>query len=288
MNEIEITSDNIDSRLDKFLFRMYPGVSKGLIYRLIRQKHIRVNNKRSKEGYLLQLGDLIKVPKINEVTLGTNMVLDIHVMFEDDDFIVINKSRNMAVQPGTGEKKDISTFLSQKYSERIYPLHRLDKMTSGCLIYAKKYQIARSMAQLFKDKKVSKIYRAISFGKWPFKKNKYRIDQPLLIQSDNVQKVHGAITDLKLLKQTDKYCYLELMPVTGRKHQLRRHLQEHHLPIVGDDKYGNFKLNKEKKHECLLLHAHIVEFYHPVTNEKLIFKSPVPKDMDEFLRLFFN
>ena len=253
-----VDDDYNDSRLDKWFKNKVINLPHSLLEKILRQNKIKVNKKKTKSSYRLQTGDLIEIydiskfkpvdkkekikylPKKKEI--GT---YDDYVIEDNENFIVINKPTGIPVQSGTKSFKNIIDILKNtRYFENSKPfiVHRLDKETSGVLIIAKNRKYAQLFTSLFRIRKIHKTYLAIVYGKVEKSKNVMKDD--LIYYENNKKIVQKAISNLKIIKSNDGYSYLELNPITGRKHQLRKQLLKIGCPIIGDDKYF---LNDRKK-----------------------------------------
>ena len=207
---------------------------------------------------------------------------DKYVIEDNKNFIVINKPTGIPVQSGTRSLKNIIDILKNtKYFENSKPfiVHRLDKETSGILIIAKNRKFAQLFTSLFRIRKIHKTYLAIVYGKVN-KSVKTMRDNLIYFENDkkNTQK---AISNLKIIRSNENYSFLELNPITGRKHQLRRQLLNIGSPIVGDDKY--FLNNRKRiKVKNLLLHAHKIKFM--INNVQYNFKAGYDSKFEDFLK----
>ncbi|MCF6767693.1 RluA family pseudouridine synthase [Thiotrichales bacterium 19S11-10] len=274
-------------RIDNFLLGYFHyKAPKSLIYRLIRKGVIRVNKKRIKPDYKLQIDDVVKIPHIDinesekkQISQESSQFLENCILFEDEHFIAINKPSGLAVHGGSGIHAGLIERLRsiRPKEKRLELVHRLDKATSGVILIAKKHQILTYFHQLLIDKKIKKIYHAIVHGSWPKKINK--VDQPLLkyktASGEHLVKISQdgkpSVTTVNILRNFPGATLVEARPLTGRTHQLRVHLKSLDHPIVGDDKYGSRTRDKmlSLKANRLFLHANQLEFIHPVTNESL-------------------
>lgn len=174
----------------------------------------------------------------------------LQILFENDEIRVINKPQGLAVQGGKDVKTSVDTELALQTGEKIYPVHRLDKETCGILVTAKNPKAATKWTNLIGSKQVKKQYHALCFGK--FEKTSGKFD--LSVNEKGIEK--EALTYYKVLSCSeqisfpenpeDKFCFslVELTLETGRMHQIRKHLAQNKTPILADDKYGDFKLNK--------------------------------------------
>ncbi len=293
-----VDDDFNDSRLDKWFKNKVINLPHSLLEKLLRQNKIKVNKKKTKSSYRLQTGDLIEIydiskfkpvdkkekikylPKKKEI--GT---YDDYVIEDNENFIVINKPTGIPVQSGTKSFKNIIDILKNtRYFENSKPfiVHRLDKETSGVLIIAKNRKYAQLFTSLFRIRKIHKTYLAIVYGKVEKSKNVMKDD--LIYYENNKKIVQKAISNLKIIKSKDGYSYLELNPITGRKHQLRKQLLNIGCPIIGDDKYF---LNDRKrlKIKNLMLHAYKIKFM--INNIQYNFKAQYNVLFEDFLKKNF-
>ncbi|GMO46765.1 MAG: hypothetical protein Ta2B_28470 [Termitinemataceae bacterium] len=213
----------------------------------------------------------------------------IEILYEDDSCLVFDKPYGLAVQGGQNIKQSLDSIMSAEYqtlglSERPLLVHRLDKDTSGVLLLAKTPQYAAYYSKIIFQKETQKIYRAICLATHCGSlKNDGEISS--VIEINGVKK--NAQTYYKVLKTTTDFSLLELRLGTGRMHQIRRHLAANKSPIIGDDKYGDFKLNRKLRKECgvkrLMLHAYRLAFNNPF-DVFVDICSPLPPDFDLFCR----
>ena len=293
-----VDDDYNDSRLDKWFKNKVINLPHSLLEKILRQNKIKVNKKKTKSSYRLQTGDLIEIydiskfkpvdkkekikylPKKKEIG-----AYDDYVIEDNENFIVINKPNGIPVQSGTKSFKNIIDILKNtRYFENSKPfiVHRLDKETSGLLIIAKNRKYAQLFTSLFRIRKIHKTYLAIVYGK--VEKSKKVMKDDLIYYENNKKIVQKAISNLKIIKSNDGYSYLELNPITGRKHQLRKQLLNIGCPIIGDDKYF---LNDRKriKIKNLMLHAYKIKFM--INNIQYNFKAKYNNIFEEFLKKNF-
>ena len=290
-----VDDDYTDSRLDKWFKNKIINLPHSLIEKILRQNKIKVNKKKTKSSYRLQKGDLIEIydisklkpinrkekikylPKKKEIGTYNDYVIE-----DNENFIVINKPTGIPVQSGTKSLKNIIDILkNSKYFENSKPfiVHRLDKETSGVLIIAKNRRYAQLFTSLFRIRKIHKTYLAIVYGK--VDKSIKVMKDDLVYYENNKQISQKAISNLKIINSNEGYSYLELNPITGRKHQLRKQLLKIGCPIVGDDKYF---LNDRKriKIKNLMLHASKIKFM--INNIQYNFKAKYNKLFEDFLK----
>ncbi|MDC0447392.1 RluA family pseudouridine synthase [Pelagibacteraceae bacterium] len=299
MPKFFIVDDNYhDARLDKWFVQKVISLPHSLVEKIIRLNKIKVNKKKTKSSYRLQNGDLIEIydiskfkptnkeikvkykPKKNEISKYDDYVIE-----DNENFIVVNKPKGLPVQSGTKSFKNLIDILKNtRYFENITPyiVHRIDKDTSGILIVAKNRKYAQLFTSLFRIRKIHKTYLAIVYGKVDKTIKTMRDD---LVYFENNKRVsQKAISNLKIIKSNEGYSYIELNPITGRKHQLRKQLLNIGNPIIGDDKYF---LNDRKrlKIKDLMLHAHKIKFM--INNIQYNFKAKYNKNFEDFLKKNF-
>ncbi|RPG94277.1 MAG: RluA family pseudouridine synthase [Candidatus Pelagibacter sp. TMED263] len=296
-----VEKDYQDSRFDKWFKKKILDIPQSLIEKIIRLNKVKINKKKTKSSYRVQSGDIVEVYDISKFKVidrprvvkykPTKKEVDTYnenILENNDNFIVINKPAGIAVQSGTKSFRNIIDVLKEsKYFENYKPyiVHRLDKDTSGVLIIAKTREYAQLFTSLFRIRKIHKTYIALTYGKI-LKSNSTLKDD--LITYDNGKKIiQKAISHLKILKTSENYSYVELNPITGRKHQLRKQLYNIGNPIVGDEKYFiNKKFNKKNKGtKKLMLHAYKIKFM--IKNVQYNFKAKYGKDFEEFLKKEF-
>ena len=290
-----VEDDYNDSRLDKWFKNKIINLPHSLLEKILRQNKVKVNKKKTKSSYRLQKGDLIEIYDISKLKpvdkkekikylpkkkeIGT---YDDYIIEDNENFIVINKPTGIPVQSGTKSFKNIIDILkNSKYFENSKPfiVHRLDKETSGVLIIAKNRKYAQLFTSLFRIRKIHKTYLAIVYGKVD-KSIKVMKDE-LIYYEKNKKITQKALSNLKIIKSNEGYSYLELNPITGRKHQLRKQLLNIGCPIIGDDKYF---LNDRKriKIKNLMLHAYKIKFM--INNIQYNFKAKYNNLFEDFLK----
>ena len=296
-----VEKDYQNTRFDKWFKAKIINLPQSLIEKIIRLNKVKINRKRVKSSYRVKCGDIVEVydiskfkenyrPKISKYKPSKKEVniYDDFIIENNENFIIINKPAGIAVQSGTKSFKNIIDILKDsKYfvNHKPYIVHRLDKETSGILIVAKSREYAQLFTSLFRIRKIHKTYVALTYGK--VSKLKTILKDDLVLYENNRKIIQKAISYLKVLKSSDSYSYVELNPITGRKHQLRKQLYNIGNPIVGDDKYFiNRKVNKKKiKSKNLMLHAYKIKFM--INSIQYSFKARYNKDFEEFLKKQF-
>ena len=296
-----VEKDFQNTRFDKWFKSKVINLPQSLIEKIVRLNKVKINKKKTTSSYRVQLGDIVEVYDISKFKIIDRPkvlkykpsrkevdVYDDYILENNENFIVINKPAGIPVQSGTKSFRNIIDILKNtKYfkDHKPYIVHRLDKETSGILIVAKTREYAQLFTSLFRIRKIHKTYIALTYGRIKNVKDTLKDD---LVSYDNDKKItQKAISHLKVLRSSDDYSYVELNPITGRKHQLRKQLYNIGNPIVGDDKYFiNRKVNKKKiKSKNLMLHAYKIKFM--INSIQYSFKARYNKDFEEFLKKQF-
>lgn len=235
----------------------------------IDSKLVLVNKKRVWiKKHLVNEGDFIEILSLNNTL---KLPKKIPIVWQDSYYIIINKPPGLITNAA---KNSIEESLRiQEGNLSIVAVHRLDKETSGCLIFAKSSKNKNKAIPLFKEKKIIKIYRAITIGKFPRIWKEIRTD------------ISGymATTLVKILDHNKIGSYLEIKIETGRTHQIRKHLAYKRYPVLGDKKYAGTGNNLSLEQPRHMLHAYCLIFNHPFTNERISVKAPIPSDFKKCL-----
>ena len=290
-----VNNDYHDSRFDKWFKKNVIDIPHSLIEKIIRQNKVKVNNKRTKSSYRVQKGDIIQIFEISKIKpTKKNTKIKYkpnkkelgeygnYIIENNENFVIINKPTGIPVQSGTKSFRNIVDILKDTIyfrDSKPYIVHRIDKETSGILIIAKNRKYAQLFTSLFRIRKIHKTYLAIVYGK--VNKLLKTMKDDLIFYENKKKITQKAITNFKILKSNESYSLLELNPITGRKHQLRKQLLNIGNPIVGDDKYflNNFKRIKIKD---LLLHAYKIKFM--INNVQYNFKAKYDNVFEDFLK----
>ncbi len=223
------------------------------------------------------------------------------IIFEDAYFIAVNKPNNVLVHHSKmannqTHEKSLVALLRDKYTKNFYPIHRLDRKTSGIILFAKKKEYVKKFQELFIENKIQKTYFGIVRG---FSSNILSINSDVKGRDSLVYK--SAFTKLERIEtielqipvkpyNTSRYSLVKLTPKTGRLHQLRIHMNKISHPLIGDPKYGDRFHNRmfEKEFMCnkLFLHAKSISFEHPFTNNVVFIESNFPKDWHYIFKEF--
>lgn len=300
---LEVSEDVESQRIDNFLIGQFSKLPRSLIYRWIRKGELRVNKKRVKQTSRVTAGDIVRVPPFSleddqkqvKVSQSHLDFLEQRILYENDDYIIVDKPSGMAVHGGSGVNSGLVERLRQlrPKARRLDLVHRLDKETSGCVLLAKKHSSLVYFFDLFKQRKVNKIYYAIVHGKW--NKNIKEIDLPLKRTETKdgqrlvkVDKKEGkrALTRILGVKNLGDYSLLEIKLETGRTHQIRVHTKTMGNPIVADKKYGNSDKDQKlaiKGIDKLLLHAGKLEFFDEKQQQKISVTAKLDERFSRFL-----
>ena len=286
--------DYINSRLDRWFKKNVCDVPQSLIEKNIRKGNIKINYKNEKSSYKLKEKDQIiiynvnfienKHKKINEKYIATKKELSqSSSMFieNNENFVVINKPAGIAVQAGTKSRRNILDILrNTKEFEGAspYPVHRIDKETTGVLVVAKNRKYAQLFTSLFRIRKIHKTYLGIVVGE--LQKNKDTLVDELFHYEGEKKVKTKAITHFTVIDSNNNYSLLKLNPETGRKHQLRKQLLIHGYPILGDSKY-RMSVNSGKKN-TLMLHAYKINF--SIDGTKYNFTAELPISFKNILK----
>ena len=289
---LEVGEESAAQRIDNFLLRELKGVPKSHVYRVLRSGQVRVNSGRVKPDYRLQVGDRVRIPpvRVSDKKPPPPRPLDFPVAFEDAALLVIDKPSGIAVHGGSGVSYGVIESLraARPQAKFLELAHRLDRDTSGLLVLCKRRSALVELHRMLREGEVRKIYLAVVRG--ALAKNTLELRESLhkYVTASGERRVSvneagvSAVTKVTRLKSSGGFSFLEVQLLTGRTHQIRVHLAHAGHPIVGDDKYGDFALNRELK-QRLLLHAAKLSFKHPMTGEQVKLQSPVPAEMKTFL-----
>ncbi len=287
-------------RIDNYLFRQLKGVPKSRIYRMLREGEARVNGRRAQPSLRLKVGDEVRIPPVRTAepvpsspVRGTRSLLD-RVLYRDDDLLVLDKPAGQAVHGGSGVSLGIIEQLRLELPQaRFLELaHRLDKETSGVLVIALKRSALTTMHRLLREGRVHKSYLALARGSWQEAERHVRLSLQKYVTAAGERRVavnasgQDAHTVFRRLKGYPGFTLLEAELKTGRTHQIRVHLAAIGHPIAGDDKYGDFALNRQLQKmglKRMFLHARRLAFEHPATGQPLVLEAPLPPDLTRFL-----
>ncbi len=288
-------------RIDNYLVKVLKGVPKSHVYRILRSGEVRVNGGRAKPDYRVQNGDELRIPPVRvaerapRATPPVSAALERAIVFEDEYLLALNKPSGLAVHGGSGVSFGVIEQLrGQRPQARFLELvHRLDRDTSGVLLLAKKRSALTALHAELREGKVKKYYLVLVKGKWRNAKQAVRLNLHKYLLASGERRV--AVTEdgqeshtvFELKQAWRDYTLLRAELKTGRTHQIRVHLAHLGYPIAGDDKYGDFDLNKQLARTGLkrmFLHAASVSFRHPASGAKVTVEAPLPAELQSFLQ----
>ena len=289
------TADQDDERLDRFLTRMEPALSRAHVQKVIAEGQALVGGRVRKSNYKLQAGEevIFHLPEAKPVEILPEDI-PLAILYEDSDIIVVNKARGMVVHPAAGVTHGtlVNALLYHcknlsGINGEIRPgiVHRLDKDTSGVMVCAKNDRAHVSLAEQIKEKTATRTYIAIVHGniteeagtiKGAIGRHPTERKQMAIVEGGK-----PAVTHFRVLERYGKYTLVECRLETGRTHQIRVHMTSIGHPLVGDPKYGNRKNPFQIAGQAL--HSKSLDLTHPRTGERMHFEAAVPGDMMEII-----
>ncbi|HYR36360.1 MAG TPA: RluA family pseudouridine synthase [Burkholderiales bacterium] len=291
---VEVGEESAAQRIDNFLLRRLRGVPKSHVYRVLRSGEVRVNSGRVGPDYRLRVGDRVRVPPVRISTaVKTAKPAEFPVVHEDASILVVDKPAGVAVHGGSGVSYGVIESLraARPQAKLLELAHRLDRDTSGLLMVAKKRTALVGLHRMLREGEVEKLYTTIVKGVPA--EDTFELNDPLhkYVTPAGERRVTvreggmEARTRVRVRKRGADCSVLEVRLLTGRTHQIRVHLAHAGHPVLGDDKYGDFELNRRLAKQGvrrLFLHAGRLAFAHPVTGERLRLEAPLPADMAAF------
>ncbi len=297
VTHLMIGEDDPGQRLDNFLIRICKGVPKSHIYRILRSGEVRVNRRRVAAGYRLCVGDVLRLPPLRmaerpkgEVDEAAKQRVDLPIIYEDESMLVIDKPDGIAVHGGSGVSFGVIEALRQQRPEaRFLELaHRLDRETSGILLIGKKRLALTALHDMFREHGAGadKRYLVLVKGRWMNTTQHVRLPLHKYLTDGGERRVSvnpegkDSHTVFRLLARWPEISLLEAQLKTGRTHQIRVHLAHLGFPILGDEKYGDFALNRDLKRAGLkrmALHAWRIALRHPLSGASLECTAPLPE-----------
>lgn len=299
MNENLIEFDNqTPERLDVFLKNKFTELSRAYIQKNIKDGNVLVNGHTVKQNFILKTGDTVNfsVNPPEELSEAVPTKMDLDILYEDEDFIFVNKPKGMVVHPAPGHYTDTLVNGLLYYAKNslsgingvLRPgiVHRIDKDTTGVIVVCKNDEAHKYMADLLETHDIERSYRVIVYGN--VKNDEGSIDYPIgrhpvdrKKQAINVKNARNAFTSYKVLERFSKYTYLECRLKTGRTHQIRVHMAAIHHPVLGDDVYCSNPKNKNFVGQTL--HAYTLGFKHFRTGEFINITAPLPEYFENTL-----
>jgi 23S rRNA pseudouridine955/2504/2580 synthase len=299
---LTISEEEAGQRIDNFLLRICKGVPKSHIYRVLRSGEVRVNKGRIDQTYRLLEGDTVRVPPIRMAEKEVHEVpgAEFKILLEDSHLLVIDKPAGVAVHGGSGVSYGVIEQLraARPDAKFLELVHRLDRDTSGVLMLAKKRSALTNLHEQIREGEPDKRYLALVHGDWKNERQHVKLalhkystaegERRVRVQSDGMP----SHTIFNLVRRYGPYALLEAELKTGRTHQIRVHLASSGFAIVGDDKYGDFALNRALQKadgervalKRMFLHAYRLTFNHPESGKQVTLKAPLPPECERFLK----
>jgi len=297
---IEVDEAGEGQRIDNFLVARLKGVPKSHVYRILRSGEVRVNSGRVEASRRLAIGDRIRIPPIRvaerEAGDAPAPALELPVLFEDEYILAVDKPAGLAVHGGSGIAHGAIERLraGRPQAKFLELVHRLDRETSGVLLLAKKRSALTALHEDLRERSMDKRYLAAVSGRVRDDKRRVKVALRKYSTGEGERRVavderegQEAETIFRRLARNDEFSLLEAELLTGRTHQIRVHLAHIGHPILGDEKYGDFALNKALRKRGLrrmFLHAAELSFVHPATGERVTVRSPLPPELEAFRR----
>ncbi|MEC5396933.1 RluA family pseudouridine synthase [Uliginosibacterium sp. H1] len=295
VRRVRVDAEDAGQRIDNFLIRECKGVPKSHIYRILRSGEVRVNGGRISQTYRLNAGDEVRIPPVRVAERTEGLVSaapprDFPVVYEDDSLLVIDKPSGVAVHGGSGVSFGVIEQLrAQRPQARLLELvHRIDRETSGLLIIAKRRAALTALQDQMRAGSVEKRYLAMAQGRWMNPLQHVRVPLLKYLTEDGERRVavnrdgKPAHSIVRLQRRWEDCSLVEVELKTGRTHQIRVHMQSLGHALLGDDKYGDFALNKQLVREGLgrmFLHAAKLRFHHPQTQVLIDLEAPLPPEL---------
>ncbi len=299
---LEVGEEAAAQRIDNFLLKQLKGVPKSHVYRVLRSGEVRVNSGRVRADYRLQAGDRVRIPPLRVAARADlrpkPRTIPLPVVYEDAALLIVDKPAGVAVHGGSGVSYGVIESLraSRPEAKFLELAHRLDRDTSGLLAIAKKRAALVELHRMLREGEIEKVYVAVVKGRWSGGAREIRVPLHKHVTASGERRVsvhaegQAAVTRVRPLALSEDFSLLELRLLTGRTHQIRVHLSHAGHPILGDDKYGDFELNRELARRGvtrLQLHARRLAMRHPLSGEQLQFEAPLPEDMRRFVDQHF-
>lgn len=299
VRHIRIDSASEGQRIDNFLMRELKGVPKSHIYRLLRSGQVRVDGRRITQTYRLAESDLVRIPPVRTSQSAEGRVIPagepLPVVYEDDALLIVDKASGIAVHGGSGVSFGVIEQLRRQRPEaRLLELaHRLDRETSGLLIVAKKRSALTALHEMMRGGEVEKHYSTLVSGRWMNPREHIRAPLFKYLTANGERRVRvqddgkPAHTIVTLRRRWASMSELSVELKTGRTHQIRVHLTQTGFPLIGDEKYGDFVLNRRLGKTLglrrMFLHAEKLRFRHPLKEETIEVTAALPEALSEFV-----
>ena len=297
---IDVDEDEAGQRIDNYLIARLKGVPKSRIYRILRSGEVRVNSRRVDASDRVAAGDRIRIPPLRVAERGEPVPAPhfrLPILHEDEWLLAVDKPSGLAVHGGSGIAHGvIESLRSMRPDARFLELvHRLDRETSGVLLIAKKRTALTALHEMLRTRAMDKRYLVGVKGRFRNERQHVRLALATRAAAEGGKRVsvaeggQPAETILRRISRGAEASFLEAELLTGRTHQIRVHLAHLGHPVLGDDRYGDFELNRRLRKDGLkrmFLHAASLSFTHPASGETLRIEAPLPPDLARFRERF--
>jgi 23S rRNA pseudouridine955/2504/2580 synthase len=295
---VTVDEESVGRRLDNFLLSELKGLPRARIYSMIRKGEVRVNKGRSKAGYKVCGGDVVRIPPVSrmpeaKVSASGSAAgwIEQQVVHEDDVLLVLDKPSGLAVHGGSGISFGAIELLRQARPQQRFMelVHRLDRDTSGLLLIAKKRSALRKLHEAFREGEVDKRYEALLLGSW--QGGARQVDLPLVVENRRNGERHvrpgaeGKAASTRFIPRDyfPEYVFTDIELFTGRTHQIRVHGEAIGHPVAGDSRYGD-ELRDPPGLKRLFLHAAELSFVHPLTDSRVSYRAPLDPALESVLQ----
>jgi 23S rRNA pseudouridine955/2504/2580 synthase len=303
VSHLTVAAELAGQRLDNFLLRLAKGVPKSHVYRIVRSGEVRVNKARAAVDYRLRTGDEVRVPPLRTAQPAAGQrkapPIAVPILYEDDELIAVDKPAGLAAHGGSGVAHGLIERIRATRPQQTFLelAHRLDRETSGVLLLAKFRRALLSLHEQLREGEIDKRYLVLVAGDWVNERQHVRLALTKFINAGGERRVAvdeegmASHTVFTLQRRYGQFSLLEAELRTGRTHQIRVHLAHLGFPILGDDKYGDFELNRRAARgelgarlNRMFLHALRTRFRHPTDARQMLIEAPLAAECAEFLQ----
>ena len=289
MKKIVVTEKYNNKKLNTFILDSFPNLNPNILYKSLRKKDIRINDKKVSENVLIHTGDEISIYIVDDLLLNKkDFTLDI--IYEDNNILIINKPEGISVTENDLNEKSLSQIIKEKYNNDVNPCHRLDRNTKGLVLFAKTQEALDFLFEKFKSKEIEKHYLTKVSGivnkdhdilkDYLFKDSKKNL---VYISKEPRKGSQEIITEYIVLSRNNKEntTLLEIILHTGRTHQIRAHLSFIGYPVLGDGKYGKNEINKKHNIKKQFLYSYKLKFNFKSVPESLKYLNNLEFTLDK-------
>ena len=288
VKKLIINQDNSERRIDNYLLSIFNSLPRSKIYNIIRKGEVRVNSSRIKPSYRLKEGDLVRIPPNLDIIKSSSKKIDNKliykhtndILFENKNYIITNKQNNIAVHSGTKNFIGLIDIFRKKYGDNLDLCHRLDKTTSGCLVFGKNKKAIKNFTDHLINKKVKKTYTAVIKGCF---KGEEVINEAIYKKDKSRSKT--ATSKFLSIEPLRNSTLVDVKIYTGRTHQIRIHASQINHPILFDKKYGDTKFDESLNIGKYNMALHSKEISFPDIDSNIIkVSSGYPDDFKDLIK----